>query len=97
MHPLAGQGVNLGLRDAQALAQVLAARGPQPDCGDYFLLRRYERARREDIATLQWTTDALQRLFNNDDMRLAALRNFGLRAVNRVQPLKNFLVRRAVA
>jgi len=97
VHPLAGQGVNLGFRDARELAQVLTQRGAQHDCGDYRLLRRYERARREDIAATQLTTDALQRLFNNDNRWLAGLRNFGLRATDRVPPLKNFLVRHAVA
>lgn len=96
IHPLAGQGVNLGFRDARELAQVLAARGAQDDCGDFALLRRYERARREDIAAMQFTTDILQRLFNNDNARLAPLRNFGLRLVNRQSALKNLLVRHAV-
>ena len=96
VHPLAGQGVNLGFRDAHELAQVLAGRGAQSDCGDFPLLRRYERARKEDIATMQFTTDTLQRLFNNDDARLAKLRNFGLRLVNRQSLLKNLLVRHAV-
>jgi 2-octaprenylphenol hydroxylase len=96
VHPLAGQGVNLGFRDAHELAQVLAGRGAQSDCGDFPLLRRYERARKEDIATMQFTTDTLQRLFNNDDARLAKLRNFGLRLVNRQSRLKNLLVRHAV-
>ena len=96
VHPLAGQGVNLGFRDARELVQVLAQRGAQHDCGDLPLLRRYERARREDIATMQFTTDNLQRLFNNNDARLAKLRNFGLRVVNRQSRLKNLLVRHAV-
>ena len=88
--------MNLGFRDARELAQVLAARGAQADCGDYHLLRRYERARREDIATMQFTTDTLQRLFNNDEQRLAKLRNLGLRLANRQPWLKNLLVRHAV-
>jgi ubiquinone biosynthesis UbiH/UbiF/VisC/COQ6 family hydroxylase len=96
VHPLAGQGVNLGFRDARELARVLTGRGAQSDCGDYPLLRRYERARKEDIATMQYTTDSLQRVFNNDDARLAKLRNLGLRLVNRQPRLKNLLVRHAV-
>ena len=73
VHPLAGQGVNLGFRDARELTAVLAARGAQQDCGDYYLLRRYERARREDIAAMQLTTDTLQRLFNNEVPLLGAM------------------------
>ena len=96
VHPLAGQGVNLGFRDARELAQVLVQRGAQADCGDFPLLRRYERARREDIAAMQLVTGGLQRLFNNNDAQLAKLRNFGLRLVNRQSGLKNLLVRHAV-
>jgi 2-polyprenyl-6-methoxyphenol hydroxylase-like FAD-dependent oxidoreductase len=96
VHPLAGQGVNLGFRDARELAQVLAQRGFQADCGDYRLLRRYERARQEDIAGMQLATDTLQRLFSNDNPWLARLRNFGLRLTNRQTQLKNLLVQHAV-
>ena len=96
VHPLAGQGVNLGFRDARELADVLAARGACRDCGDYWLLRRYERARREDIAAMQFTTDALQRLFNNESAALARLRNAGLGLTDRAGGLKNFLIRHAV-
>jgi ubiquinone biosynthesis UbiH/UbiF/VisC/COQ6 family hydroxylase len=97
VHPLAGQGLNLGFRDARVLSDVLSARGPQRDCGDHALLRRYERARKEDVAALQLATDGLQKLFNNDAVWLAGARNLGLAAVNRLYPLKNFLVQRAVA
>ena len=96
VHPLAGQGVNLGFRDARGLAQVLMERGSQADCGDYRLLRRYERARREDIVAMQFATDSLQRLFNNEITWLASLRNCGLRLMNRQPQLKNLLVQRAV-
>jgi ubiquinone biosynthesis UbiH/UbiF/VisC/COQ6 family hydroxylase len=96
VHPLAGQGVNLGFRDARELAAVLAGRGAQHDCGDYHLLRRYERARREDVAAVQFTTDTLQKLFNNNSTVLAGMRNFGLRLTDRQSALKNLLVRHAV-
>jgi 2-octaprenylphenol hydroxylase len=97
VHPLAGQGVNLGFRDARQLATVLRARGPQSDCGDYHLLRRYERARREDILALQFTTDGLQKLFSGEAVWLAGARNLGLGLVDRQPFLKTLLVRRAVA
>jgi ubiquinone biosynthesis UbiH/UbiF/VisC/COQ6 family hydroxylase len=96
VHPLAGQGVNLGFRDARELAAVIAARGAQTDCGDYFLLRRYERARREDIAAMQLATDGLQRLFGNESALLGRARNFGLRLTNSWTSLKNFLVHHAI-
>ena len=97
VHPLAGQGVNLGFRDARALAEVLTTRGPQRDCGDYALLRRYERARREDVLAVHLATDGLQKLFNNDIVLLARARNLGLKLVNWQPLLKNFLVRQAIA
>ncbi len=97
VHPLAGQGVNLGLRDARELAAVLLERGAQGDCGDYALLRRYERARKEDIVTLQLTTDALQKLFNYDAVWLSRARNLGLELVNSQPQLKRLLVQQAVS
>ncbi len=97
VHPLAGQGVNLGLRDARELAAVLAARAPRQDCGDRTLLRRYERARREDIAAVELSTDALQKLFAARSVWISGARNFGLGAVNRLPLLKNLLIRHAIA
>ena len=96
VHPLAGQGANLGFRDARVLAGVLEGRGAQRDCGDYALLRRYERARKEDALATQLTTHALQKLFNNDVVWLAGARNLGLNLVNRQPQLKSFLVHHAV-
>ncbi|MGQ0749816.1 MAG: FAD-dependent monooxygenase, partial [Betaproteobacteria bacterium] len=97
VHPLAGQGVNLGFRDARELVSVLLDRGAQTDCGDYALLRRYERARREDVLALEATTDGLQKLFAQDNLWVAAVRNLGLSSVNALAPLKKLLVQRAVA
>lgn len=97
VHPLAGQGVNLGFRDARELAEVLITRGPQRDCGEHALLRRYERARREDVLAVHLATDGLQKLFNNDIVLIASARNLGLKLVNWQPLLKNFLVRQAVA
>ena len=97
VHPLAGQGVNLGFRDVRELIAVLRGRGVQIDCGDYALLRRYERARREDVVTLQLATDGLQKLFANDNAWLARARNVGMNLVDALGPLKKMLVQRAVA
>jgi len=97
IHPLAGQGMNLGLRDARELANVLAGRGPHRDCGEYALLRRYERARKEDITALELTTHGLEKLFEARAVSMATLRNFGLSVVNAQPLLKNALVRYAVA
>lgn len=97
LHPLAGQGVNLGLEDAACLAQVLAERGMQRDCGDYHLLRRYERARKEDIVLMQSATDGLQRLFARDHAWLKYARNAGLTAVGRSGWLKRRLAGHAMS
>lgn len=97
VHPLAGQGVNLGFRDARELARVLTERGPQRDCGDHALLRRYERARREDVTAVQLTTDGLQKLFSNPAVWASKARNLGLDLVNHQPWLKKFLVQHAVA
>jgi 2-polyprenyl-6-methoxyphenol hydroxylase-like FAD-dependent oxidoreductase len=96
VHPLAGQGVNLGFQDAKKLAQVLMQREPRRDCGDLALLRRYERARKEDILAMQLVTDGLQKLFNNPDPLLRTLRNTGLNLSNHLGGLKNHLMRHAI-
>ena len=96
VHPLAGQGVNLGFQDARELAKVLKDRGPQPDCGDYFLLRRYERARKADILAMQLVTDGLQKLFNHRNPALKLARNLGLSLTGSLPWLKNGLVQHAV-
>lgn len=97
VHPLAGQGLNLGFRDVRELAAVLQSRAPRQDCGDYALLRRYERARREDIATTGFSADALQALFASRSGLAAAVRNSGLGALNGLTALKSLLIRHAAA
>jgi 2-polyprenylphenol 6-hydroxylase len=96
IHPLAGQGINLGLRDVRELAKTIIARGLQEDCGDYFLLRRYERARKEDILAMELATDGLQKLFNNSHPTLSRLRNLGLDMTNRLPWVKNRLMQHAL-
>jgi len=96
MHPLAGQGVNTGFRDARQLARILAERGAQNDCGDAQLLRRYERKRKEDIYSMQATTYGLKQLFNNDVPLLRGMRNLGLAATNHLVPLKKMLMQHAL-
>lgn len=96
MHPLAGQGVNTGFRDAQELVRTLLDRGGCADCGDAQLLRRYDRRRKEDIWSMQATTYGLKHLFNNDDPILRKLRNIGMDATNHLTPLKKLLVQHAL-
>jgi len=97
VHPLAGQGVNLGFRDVRELVKVLTARAPGQDCGDRQLLRRYERSRREDIATMEFGTDGLQKLFAARPVWISGARNSGMAAVDRLPFLKNLLIRHAAA
>lgn len=96
IHPLAGQGVNLGLRDARKLVSTIIERGPRSDCGDYMLLRQYERARKEDILAMEFTTDSLQKLFNNKNITIARLRNLGLGITNQFPLLKKRLMQHAL-
>jgi 2-octaprenylphenol hydroxylase len=97
VHPLAGQGANLGLQDARELAAVLAAREPQRDPGELRLLRRYERARAADILAMDTTVHGLYRLFAAGAQPLARLRNLGLNLTDRLPVLKNLLIRQAMS
>jgi ubiquinone biosynthesis UbiH/UbiF/VisC/COQ6 family hydroxylase len=97
IHPLAGQGANLGLQDARALAGVLAARESFRDPGDLRLLRRYERARAEPVAAMDSLVHGLQRLFGAGSPAAARLRNAGLNLVDRMPVVKNMLARHAMA
>jgi ubiquinone biosynthesis UbiH/UbiF/VisC/COQ6 family hydroxylase len=96
LHPLAGQGVNLGFGDAAALAQVLMQRELFRDLGEIRLLRRFERARAEDILALAWVTDGLHKLFAAPGGAVGKLRNTGLNLTNALPVLKNLLIRRAL-
>ena len=96
IHPIAGQGLNLGLKDGAALAEVLldAARLGQ-DIGALDVLKRYERWRRFDSFTLAASTDALNRLFSNDIAPLRAIRDLGLGVVDAIGPARRFFMRHA--
>jgi 2-octaprenyl-6-methoxyphenol hydroxylase len=97
IHPIAGQGLNLGFRDAIELARlVIEAKGAGDDIGSPGLLTRYERARRPDNLAMLAMTDGLDRLFstNNSPMRVA--RDLGIAAVDKTRPLKAMFMRRAM-
>jgi 2-octaprenyl-6-methoxyphenol hydroxylase len=96
IHPLAGQGLNLGLRDAAALAEAIADAGRLGlDIGSSVPLEAYQRRRRIDATLMAATTDGLNRLFANDIAPLRALRETGLGLVNAVPPLRRLLSRAA--
>lgn len=96
VHPLAGQGMNLGLRDVASLGDALAARESFRDCGDAAVLRRYERARKEDIGSMAFTTDGLHKLFSTSSPLAKFVRNAGLDGVNMLPFVKKFLIGRAL-
>jgi 2-octaprenyl-6-methoxyphenol hydroxylase len=96
IHPIAGQGLNLGLRDVAALAECIAeAARLGLDPGAPELLARYERWRRFDTSAMGLATDGLNRLFSNQSDFLRAVRDFGLGVVDRLPGLKRLFVREA--
>ncbi len=96
VHPLAGQGLNLGLADVQALAATLAAREPFRSLGDAKLLRRYARAREAPVRAMGQLTDGLLELFAHPNPLARELRNRGLTLLNALPPLKRLLTERAL-
>jgi len=96
MHPIAGQGLNMGFRDVAALAEVLVrAKKAGEDLGSPAVLERYERWRRTDNVSLAFITDGLTRLFSNDIKPIKALRDLGLGLVQQAPPAKKFFVSHA--
>jgi len=96
IHPIAGQGLNLGLKDAAALAEiVLDAARLGRDIGAVDVLKRYERWRRFDSFTLAASTDALNRLFSNNVAPLRHLRDLGIGIVDAIGPARRFFMRHA--
>jgi 2-octaprenyl-6-methoxyphenol hydroxylase len=97
IHPIAGQGFNMGLRDVAALAEAVAdARRLGLDIGDATVLARYERWRRFDNTLLATVCDGLTRLFSNDAPPLRLARDIGLASVGKIPPLKRLFMRHAM-
>jgi ubiquinone biosynthesis UbiH/UbiF/VisC/COQ6 family hydroxylase len=96
VHPLAGQGLNLGLGDVAALADVMASREPWRGLGDERLLQRYARRRAWPVAAMSGVTDALQLLFAHPSPMARELRNRGLGLVEHLPPLKRWLAAEAL-
>jgi len=97
VHPLAGQGVNLGLADAATLAEVLLeARSAKRDIGAHKVLRRYERWRKGDNATMLSAMSGFKSLFGDEKPTVRWLRNTGLSLINRTTPIKNQIMRQAM-
>jgi 2-octaprenyl-6-methoxyphenol hydroxylase len=93
IHPIAGQGLNLGLKDAAALAEVIieAARLGE-DIGSELVLERYAKWRRFENVTTSMATDAFVHLFSNNNPILRPLRNVGMGLINKVAPARRFFM-----
>lgn len=94
LHPLAGQGANLGFTDAAVLADVLA--NTRRDIGSYRILRKYERARAGETRIMQYTMDVFVMAFGSSSRPVITARNFALNTADRIQPMKRFFMRRAM-
>lgn len=97
IHPLAGQGVNLGLADVASLISVVTeALNNKKDIGDLRVLRRYERWRRADNRSMLLAMDGLKRLFGSELTAVKDLRGLGLNLTNKLTPLKNLIMQQAM-
>ncbi len=96
VHPLSGQGLNLGLGDVQALARLLTARSSWRSMADLRVLRQYERERKSALLPMRLTTDALAQLFGRVEAPLQTLRNWGMQGFDHSGPLKHWMARQAM-
>jgi 2-octaprenylphenol hydroxylase len=96
VHPLAGHGMNLGFGDVRALLDVLAAREPRHGIGDERVLARYARARKEEVALMQFATDGLERLFGANLEPLRIARNLGMNLLDKLPMVKRRLIAHAM-
>ena len=96
LHPLAGQGLNVGLADVAELVSVIRAKEFWRPLHELKLLRRYERARQADVQAMGFVTDGLQRLFAQPGPIWQNLRNWGMRGFDRSGPLKHWMTQRAM-
>jgi 2-octaprenyl-6-methoxyphenol hydroxylase len=98
IHPIAGQGLNLGMRDVASLAEIVAEHASLGlDIGEVQVIEAYERSRRADTVAMATLTDRLNRLFSNDAMPVRLMRDFGLGVVDRLPSIKSRLIREASA
>lgn len=97
MHPIAGQGLNMGMRDIKALVEILKdTREAKQDLGNEDVLQKYQRARHFDNMTMMAATDALNKLFSNNLPFIAPLRRLGIALANRSPTAKRFLMHQAM-
>lgn len=97
IHPMAGQGVNVGFRDVMELQHLISSAHAMQDIGEYGFLRQYERARSADIATMNTLTTGLDALFASESGMIKKVTNWGLRQLNRQTSLKKLLIQQVAA
>lgn len=95
VHPLAGQGLNLGLTDVICLSHILSSRKSFRGIGDWRVLMRYQQARSIPVAQMRWVTDGLYQLFLSDVEPLKAVRNLGMDMVAKLPFMQKFLIKKA--
>ena len=97
VHPLAGQGVNLGFLDVACLTEILIEmRQNEQPLGRYRNLRQYERCRKSENSVMLYSMDFLKRLFSNDIYPLKVSRDLGLNLVNHAPPIKHYFIQEAM-
>lgn len=96
VHPLSGQGLNLGLADVAELVKVLCGRAYWRSVADPYLLRQYERARKAGVAPMQLVTDSLQMVFTQTALPWQLLRNWGMNGFEHSGPIKTWMTRQAM-
>ncbi|AIL32117.1 FAD-dependent monooxygenase [Basilea psittacipulmonis] len=96
LHPLAGQGLNLGLGDVYSLSHILATKEHFRNCGDERILDRYRDSRKRDILEMKLATDGLHKLFASPDMMVSKVRNLGLNMVQNFPWVKRKLIEAAI-
>ena len=97
VHPMAGQGVNLGFRDVMQLESLVSATHALQDIGETTFLRKYERSRQADIATMNALTTGLDELFASDINLVKKWTHWGMRQLNQQATIKKLLIQQAVA
>ncbi len=96
IHPLAGQGLNIGLGDALELARVIQAKEFWRPLSDPKLMRRYARARQAEVLAMSCVTDGLQVLFAQPSLPLQKIRNWGMSRFNQLVPVKKWMAHQAM-
>jgi 2-polyprenylphenol 6-hydroxylase len=97
VHPMAGQGANLGFRDVIGLESLIGSAHVMQDIGEFSFLRRYERARKTDVLSMNTLTSGLDTLFAFESPAIKKIANFGMQQLDKHPSIKNILIQQAIA